>query len=70
MPKSNEFPGVILELKAEKNCTEQQLKKLAEEALAQIKEKRYDMELQMKGVESIWSYGVAFSGKHVEIILE
>ncbi len=66
-PTSKNMPGILIELKAEKDCTEEQLKKLSETALQQIVDKKYDMELKSAGVETIYKYGVAFSGKKVEI---
>lgn len=66
-PKSNRLPGILIELKAEKNATKDELKKLSETALNQILEKKYDTEMITKGMKTIYKYGVAFSGKHVEI---
>ena len=68
-PKSrNEnLPGILIELKAAKNCTPAQLKKLAGEALKQINSKRYDAILNKRNLSSILKYGVAFCGKAVEI---
>ena len=40
---------------------------LAEEALQQIEERKYDTELAAHGVDRILKYGAAFSGKHVFI---
>ena len=67
MPKNNLLPGIIIELKAEKNCSESELKKLSETALKQIEDKKYDTEMTAKGVKTIYKYGVAFSGKTVEV---
>ena len=67
MPKNNKLPGIIIELKAEKNCNKDELKKLAEKALAQIDENKYDQEMNTHGFLNIYKYGVAFSGKNVEI---
>lgn len=61
------LPGVLIELKAEKNCSADALKKLSERALQQIQEKGYDAELTAAGVKPIYKYGVAFSGKKVEV---
>lgn len=66
-PSRKNLPGILIELKAEKNCTEDQLKKLSETALQQIIDKHYDTELTTAGIETIYKYGVAFSGKKVEI---
>lgn len=66
-PFRKNLPGILIELKAQKNCTREQLKKLSETALSQIIDKKYDTELTAAGVETIYKYGVAFSGKNVEI---
>lgn len=67
MPKSGNLPGILIELKAQKNCTKDGLKKLSEAALKQIIDKKYDTDMKAKGVKTIYKYGVAFSGKKVEI---
>ena len=64
------IPGILIELKADKNCGAEKLKKLSENALEQIKERKYDTEMLAKGVKNIVKYGVAFSGKKVEITME
>lgn len=69
-PKVNNLPGIIIELKAEKNCNENELQELAKTALKQINDKKYDTELKLKGVKTIYKYGVAFSGKHVAVEAE
>lgn len=66
-PKVNNLPGIIIELKAENNCNENELQELAKTALKQINDKKYDTELKSKGVKTIYKYGVAFSGKHVAV---
>ena len=43
------------------------LKKLSETALQQINDKKYETELTTAGVRTIYKYGVAFSGKKVEV---
>ena len=70
LPRDKRFPGILLELKAEKNCEAEDLKKLSLKALQQIKDKKYDMAMITAGVEHIWKYGVAFCGKQVEITKE
>lgn len=67
MPGRPEDPGFIFELKAEKNAEQDKLKALAGQALRQIAEKKYADEMLSQGVRVITQYGVAFSGKHVEI---
>lgn len=67
MPKDNKHPGILLELKAGKDDSEDALKILARKALNQIEERKYDTEMRARGVEKIIKYGIAFSGKKVEI---
>ena len=40
---------------------------LSETALQQINDKKYETELTAAGVKTIYKYGVAFSGKKVEV---
>ena len=70
LPRQKTLPGIIIELKAARNIQGEQLKMLAETALAQIKKKHYTAELEQQGVKVIYKYGVAFSGKNVEIVVE
>lgn len=69
-PKVSNLPGIIIELKSEKNCNENELQELAKTALKQINDKKYGTELKSKGVKIICKYGVAFSGKHVAVEAE
>lgn len=66
-PKDLKLPGIIIELKAEKDCNETELEKLSKDALKQIEDKKYDTDMKTKGVANILKYGVAFSGKVVKI---
>ncbi len=65
-PRDCKMPGVLIELKASKDCSNDDLKKLSQKALEQIEVKKYETELTMKGIEKVFKYGVAFSGKRVE----
>ena len=67
MPRKKELPGILIEIKAAKNCTEEKLAQLAQEALAQTEERKYDEDMKMHDVQSILEYGVAFCGKKVEV---
>lgn len=69
-PKDGKLPGILIELKAAKDCSEDELKELSEKALAQIDARKYETELTVKGVRNILKYGVAFSGKRVQITAE
>jgi len=66
-PVNKKLPGILIELKAEKNCSDEQLKKLSKVALKQIIDRKYDAEMKSEGIKTIYKYGVAFSGKKVEI---
>lgn len=67
MPKVPTLPGFLIEVKAEKNCSEEQLQKLAQTALKQIEDRQYETQMQSQGVTTIFKYGIAFSGKQVQI---
>lgn len=69
-PKDGKLPGILIELKAAKDCLEDELRQLSEKALAQIDSRKYETELTVKGVRNILKYGVAFSGKRVQITAE
>ena len=64
-PKQKELPGILIELKAEKESAD--LSKLAKEALKQISDRNYDTEIKAHGVQKIFCYGVAFCGKEVAV---
>lgn len=66
-PTDHKLPGILIELKAEKNCSDASLKQLAEIALQQINDRKYDTEMRSRGVNTIYKYGVAFSGKNVVV---
>ena len=68
-PKNNRLPGVIIELKSGKDCSDAALKELSKTALQQIIQKKYQTEMKAKGVPVIYQYGVAFCGKNVEVTI-
>ena len=70
MPKNGNLPGILIELKAAKDASTEQLRLLAQEALTQIEEKQYDTIMKSRNISPIFKYGVAFSGKNVEIAKE
>ncbi len=67
MPQNDKLPGILIEVKAGKNCTEDELEQLAHNALEQIAAKKYDEMMKSQGVKEIIKYGVAFCGKAVKI---
>lgn len=68
IPKKSALPGIIIEVKAADKDAGVELSKLAQTALKQIDEKKYDTELCVQGVNDIIKYGVAFKGKTVETV--
>lgn len=68
IPKKSVLPRIIIEVKAADKDAGVELSKLAQTALKQIDEKKYDTELCAQGVNDIIKYGVAFKGKNVEIV--
>ena len=70
MPKTQALPGILIEIKATGKEGPETLNALAETALKQINRNHYETELRAHGVETVLKYGVAFSGKAVEICME
>ena len=69
-PRKNKYPGMLMELKWEKNLNDEKLDTLSAEALNQINEKGYDTEMRAEGITDIIKFGIAFSGKRVKIRTE
>ena len=70
LPLTKHFPGFLIEIKAEKDCSEEQLDALAQTALQQINDRSDSAEMQALGINSIIKYGLAFSGKRARIAAE
>ena len=66
-PRQNKYPGIIMELKWKKGLQESELAELAQGALDQIDEKRYEVIMREEGVQEILKFGIAFSGKKVRV---
>ena len=69
-PRDSKFPGIIMELKWDKDLNENELDSLSADALHQINEKGYDTEMRDVGIADIIKCGIAFSGKRVKIRTE
>ena len=69
-PRDSKFPGIIMELKWDKDLNENELDSLSADALHQINEKCYDTEMRDAGIADIIKCGIAFSGKRVKIRTE
>ena len=57
-----------MKFKAEKD--EKKLETSAADALSQIDRKQYETDMRDRGIQEIAKYGIAFAGKHVEIVTE
>lgn len=66
LPRKKSLPGFIFEFKHTKDEATD-LEVLAEEALKQIDEKKYETELLDEGVNDIVKIGIAFRGKEVVV---
>lgn len=67
IPREERYPGIIMELKWKKDLSVEELGGLADEALAQIDEMRYDSEMKEDGMNDILKFAIAFSGKKVSV---
>ena len=68
-PLTENLDGIIMEFKVRNPAKEKDLEASVQNALCQIREKRYDTELEARGIppERIRNYGFAFEGKKVLI---
>ncbi len=65
-PLIKELPGFIFEFKHTKD-DKADLNSLADKALKQIDEKKYDTELRNEGISPIIKIGIAFRGKNAVV---
>ncbi len=63
IPKDSNKYGIIIEFKKAKNETDEMLAKAAEDALQQINDRNYAVELKARGITKIISLGIALRGK-------
>lgn len=66
-PRDKALPGILMEFKAISVSEKDALSGLAEEALKQTEFKSYQRDMEDRGVSVIVRYGIAFSGKQVEV---
>ena len=66
-PKEKLLPGIVMEFKAIPASEKDRLTKEAEEAIKQIDRLHYTQELEERCISNIIKYGIAFSGKDVEV---
>jgi hypothetical protein len=67
IPRMDRYSGIIMELKWKKDLSENELSKLADEALLQIDHNRYDVEMKQDCISNVLKFGIAFSGKKVSV---
>ena len=70
LPLNKKLPGILIELKAGKDCKDEELEGLAKNTLNQINDRMYHVEMRGHGVEKVLKYGIAFSGKKVWVEAE
>ncbi len=71
LPKDKNQLGIIFEFKAlDNNADDAQLKQAASEVLQQIQQNQYLAEFQQNGITNVLPLGIAFAGKHVEIVTD
>lgn len=66
-PKDKTLPGIVMEFKAQAGGEDRKLSDLAKDALDQIEDKAYFTDMKDRGITDIVRYGIAFSGKNVEV---
>ena len=66
-PKEKTLPGIVMEFKSIPVSEKKELSAIAEEAIVQMERLNYTQELENRGVKRIVKYGIAFSGKNVEV---
>ena len=69
-PKDKRQTGYIIEFKAGKNKDDDELNKLAQDAINQIRGQGYQTMMKKRGVEKFCLFGIAFCGKHVKVQVE
>ena len=68
MPKNDGLPVIIIGVKTDEHCSEDDLRKSAEGAFDRMREKQYPHKLHEKGINIFYGYGVAFNGTNVEVV--
>lgn len=64
-PENNNIPGFIFEFKKAKDESEMDL--MADLALKQIENNRYDVQMNAEGITKIVKIGIAFYGKRAKV---
>ena len=69
IPKDKNKKAIIIEFKKASKLKAETLEQALDEALKQIKEKKYEMELISLGLQDIVKIGIAFKGKEVKMVV-
>lgn len=67
IPKDISSIGIVIEFKKLDIDDDETLEETAEEALNQIKDKKYSITLKNRGIENIKEIGIVFKGKDIYI---
>ena len=62
-------PELIFEFKVSKKSDDESMEKAVNEALNQIKDKEYEVEMQQHKVKDVLNLEIAFNGKKVKVKL-
>lgn len=68
IPKDKTQKGIIIEFKKYDEEDDENIEKAAENALSQIKDRNYKVELINEGVKNITELGIAFKDKEVKLL--
>lgn len=69
-PKDKSQTAYIIEFKAGKNLSDDELTSLAKDAIKQIHDNKYFTSMEYHGIKHMGLFGIAFSGKHVAVEFE
>lgn len=68
IPKDTSKLGIIIEFKRIKDTSPKTIDEGVNEALNQIEEKKYEVELEDRDIVNIWKLAIVFKGKRVKIV--
>lgn len=69
-PRDKRQTGYIMEFKVDQELSESELREQAQDAIGQIRDKKYYTDMEYHGIKKIVLFGVAFSGKDVFVLTE
>lgn len=68
IPKDRTQNGIVIEFKKYDDEDDENIEKAAQNALSQIKDRNYKVELINEGVKNIIELGIAFKGKEIKLL--